>query len=158
MPTNWVIKLWKNSFVPPASLLSKTSMSPCLALMESAEPYLLFPVITGNSVPDNPLPPAPPQFLRFSLHYVCSENPLFHSAYHHPLYISKRIISGWLVFDNSNVIIMFLYCVWCIYLICEIYSRLDFYHIIFIVFSMVRNVAKNDFNDLLYWIFILIQH
>ncbi len=26
--------------------------------------------------------------------YVCSENPLFHSAYHHPLYISKRIISG----------------------------------------------------------------
>ena len=75
--------------LPRLLLLSEASMLPCLALMESAEPHLLFPVITGNSVPDNPLPPAPPQFLRFSLHYACSEIPVFHSSYIHSSHCNK---------------------------------------------------------------------
>ena len=148
--------MWKNSFVPPAFLLSETSMLPCPVLMVSAEPYLLFPVLTGNSGPDNPLSPAPLQFLLFSLHYACSEISVFRSSHHPPLYISKRIISGWLVFDNWSVID---FVIWLnLANLVNLLNILifDSYHIIFMVFSVVKKFAKNGFNDLLCCILLFI--
>ena len=112
-----------NNSAPPASLLSEASMLPCPVLMVSAEPYLLFPVITGNSGPGNPLPPAPPQFLPFSLHHACSEIPVFHSSYIHSSHcnkVSSNNKNHAFCYQRKGIFILCVCCVCCVCFICAI--------------------------------------
>ncbi len=124
-----------NNSAPPASLLSEASMLPCPVLMVSAEPYLLFPVITGNSGPGQ-------KFQYFILHIFTH------------LTVTKflRIIKIMLSVINGKVFLFSVFAVFAVFALFVQFSEFAFYllYLICITFCVLffceKKVRKNAFR------------